>query len=427
MGRAEHWLTTAAAGLIFVLPALSAASIYLPAGLWMPSRLVIAAFLGCVVALRLLDRSGGWGVTTWVAAVATPFVGFGALAWLRFPDHVLGAHAALIALAAALVVAASLVGGRLAIVKAALWGWMFSLAATGVVGVWEVATGGYLPGNVPAVYFSPSYPDYDLIASTFNNPNLYAYHIAFGLLLLPFLWPTVRSPWRWLLVPFGLAQAFLLFKTGSRMAILSVAIAALIWLLATRATRWYTAAATAIFVVLMLVKAPFLEPILGYVDPHRIAMPGTSEWVRYELLQSAWWVWRTSGYLGVGPGGFEHWALVPENPHQFEGLNNAHSGLAEVLAEFGLVAVVALLVGVAAAAVATWQGGRASSTTRGWGKAMVLVAITFIPLTSTHSTWLTQPMMGLHLAWIVLLAGAAQATRNSASHHQNETPNSLSR
>ena len=178
--------------LVVALPTLVALAIYLPGGLLMPSRVVILALSAVVWVGVRTPRYAAVEVrhvVLGVVTVATCLVLFGATGWLRFPEGVVPAHAAVIGFAVLLLLTSGKVGGWPTMPRIAVIGWVLSMLVTGVVGTWEMVTGGYLPGNTPAVYFKPSYPDYDLIASTFDNPNLYAYHIVVGVLSLPVLWP----------------------------------------------------------------------------------------------------------------------------------------------------------------------------------------------------------------------------------------------
>ena len=163
--------------------------------------------------------------------------------------------------------------------------------------------------------------------------------------------------------------------------------------------------------------------------------PGSSIWVRLLLLRSALWILPHTGYLGTGPGGFEHWALLPENPHQFYGLNNAHSGMTEVLSEYGVVSFAVLIAAMVLMVVCAWRWTRGTNdpVRRALGVAATALTVTILPLSTAHSTWLNQPLMGAHLGLAVLLLAACRsgseqtATAPAASHHQKALPNSLNR
>lgn len=400
--------------LLLVLPSLVSLAIYLPGGLLMPSRiatLALAVVMWTGLGRRLPAAPQIRNVLVGVGTVTSCFVLFGAMGWIRFPEGVVPAQAAVVGFALLLVITSVRVGARAGMVRFAVIGWVLSLLITGAVGTWEVVTGGYLPGNTPAVYFKPSYPDYDLIAATFDNPNLYAYHIVVGVLALPVLWPRSGTLIRWLLVLFGVWQLGLLWHTGSRLSLLTVILGASCWLLFHRVLRWVPLLGVVLAVVGASCKVSWLEPVWGFVDWSRVDLVGSSEWVRMLLLRSAVWSWQRTGLLGAGPGGFEYWALHPDNPHQFEGLNNAHAGMAEILVEYGVVTFVITLAALLISGVAAlgWSR-RCDAQGRMVGHTVVVMVVCFIPCSSAHSTWLNQPMMGLHSAFMVLLlAGVAAA------------------
>lgn len=419
---------------IFVLPSLVAASIYLPHGLLMPSRLVIMG-LTAAAAWQFLRRPSKDPVLVGVVAVSATFLAFGVLGTLRFPQGVQFSHGAVLGFAVLACLASSILSSDRGVVRAAVWGWLASLAATGVVGTWEILTDQYLPGNTPAVYWKPLDWTYNLIAATYDNPNLYAYHIAVGLLLVPLAWRLAPGWTRWLLIPFAAWQIVLLLRTSGRLAQIAFLIGVVVWLLCNRRTRLVTVILLALLTGSMALGMPPGSQALEYLHLDQATAPGSSIWVRLLLLNSALWILPHTGYLGTGPGGFEHWALLPENPHQFYGLNNAHSGLTEVLCEYGVITfavfVAALVMMVVCAC--RWMR-RGDAITRALGSAAIALTVTVLPLSTAHSTWLSQPLMGAHLGLAVLLLSACRvsdgqqtATAPTASHHQKALPNSLNR
>ena len=419
---------------VFLLPSLVAASIYLPNGLLMPSRLVILG-LAAIATWRLYRRPSGNPVLIGVTAVSAAFLAFGLLGILRFPQGVLFSHAAILGFAALACLTFSVLGVDPRTIRAALWGWLASLTVTGVVGTWEILTDQYLPGNTPAVYWKPLDWTYNLIAATYDNPNLYAYHIVIGLLLVPLAWQLTPGWTRWLLFPFSAWQVVLLLRTSGRLAQIAFLIGVVVWLLCNRRTRLITVIILGLFTGSMLLGLPPGSHALEYLHLDQATIPGSSIWVRLLLLNSALWVLPHTDYLGTGPGGFEYWALLPDNPHQFYGLNNAHSGMTEILCEYGVVTFavfIAALVLMVVCACRWMRGGNAVK--RCLGSAAAALTVTVLPLSTAHSTWLSQPLMGAHLGLVVLLLSACRstgeqqtATAPAASHHQKALPNSLKR
>ena len=138
--------------------------------------------------------------------------------------------------------------------------------------------------------------------------------------------------------------------------------------------------------------------------------------MRAELARSGWWMTETSSFLGVGPGGFEDWALRPDNPFVYGDMNNAHSGLVEVLAEYGVITAVLLLAALAAASV---LGLRAAAGRPVWDadRALAFSAFTLAALwpvvSASHSTWLRQPLSAAHVATLVALVGWTESRRHA--------------
>lgn len=426
-----QWLTDAG---VFILPSLVGAAIYLPNGLLMPSRLVILA-LTATAAWRFLRRPARNPVLAGVVAVSAVFLVFGLLGAVRFPEGVQLAYGAVLGFAALTCLAFSVLGAERRTLHAAVWGWLASLVTTGAVGTWEILTDQYLPGNTPAVYWKPLDWTYNLIASTYDNPNLYAYHIVVGLLLIPLAWRLAPGWTRWLLLPFGLWQIVLLLRTSGRLAQIALLVGAVVWLLSNRRTRLVTAAVLALVAGTMALGLPPGSQALEYLHLDQATAPGSSIWVRLLLLRSALWILPHTGYLGTGPGGFEYWGLLPDNPHQFYGLNNAHSGMTEVLSEYGVVSFAVLIAAMVLMVVCAWRWTRGTNdpVRRALGVAATALTVTILPLSTAHSTWLSQPLMGAHLGLTVLLLAACRsgreqtATAPAASHHQKALPGSLSR
>jgi len=278
-----QWLTDAG---VFILPSLVGAAIYLPNGLLMPSRLVILA-LTATAAWRFLRRPARNPVLAGVVAVSAVFLVFGLLGAVRFPEGVQLAYGAVLGFAALTCLAFSVLGAERRTLHAAVWGWLASLVTTGAVGTWEILTDQYLPGNTPAVYWKPLDWTYNLIASTYDNPNLYAYHIVVGLLLIPLAWRLAPGWTRWLLLPFGLWQIVLLLRTSGRLAQIALLVGAVVWLLSNRRTRLVTAAVLALVAGTMALGLPpgsqAAQPPTGPDAPpsssptHTVA-PGESLW-----------------------------------------------------------------------------------------------------------------------------------------------------
>ncbi|MBB1514789.1 O-antigen ligase family protein [Tessaracoccus sp. MC1679] len=416
--RSRQWLDRAARVLVALLPTLATVALYLPKGALMPSRLAVLALLalgvGSVWIRRRLDAPRTAATTIMVFGV---MLGFGALSWARFPEPDLAAfsHAAFIA-AAALATALTVV--RLPMLHVLVAGWAVSAALAAAIGYWEVVTGSHLPGNLPAQKYDDVIPGWNVISSFFDNPNLYGYHCAVVLVLLPLAYQLAQGWLRPGVIVLGVLVSGALYWSSSRMGLVAAVVGLVVWAL-TR--RW------SVIVMLLSAVTVGVTALAGWPPGRTIAYHVrqltenlqwgelTSSGSRLQLIRTGWWMTGESGYLGVGPGHFATWAASPNNPYP-SGLVNPHSGVVEVMAEYGLISLATLGVGALAAvllcvrALARLPMEASAARASAWCSIALVASLPFV--SHTHSSWLSQPLTMVHIATITgLLAFVESATR----------------
>ncbi|GAA3868236.1 O-antigen ligase family protein [Tessaracoccus defluvii] len=400
--------------LLFLLPSLATVALYLPGGLLMPARLVILALAGLAVA-DLVRRPGLLRSPVLLVAVgASAVIGlFGVIGLLRY-----GGHAASLAqwgFALLGVCAAAVLGRERRAVRALLWGWLASAGLAAVVGFWEIATARHLPGNAPAREYAGVVPGWNVISSFFDNPNLYAYHCVVVILLLPALGMTARRPLtRALPIVAAPALAVLLLWTSGRMAIIAAAVGLAVCALTRRWSRWVLAAAVAALAATIALDVP---PGRQVSAAARMLIENlqwgelTSSGARLQLIRAGVWMTEQSQFLGVGPGRFADMARDPANPHVAE-FTNPHFGLVELLAEYGVVSLLALVAALTAGVVLVVRVVRRplpadaepeQREDRTFAHAALALIVVTPLLSAMHSTWLSQPLTAVQLGTVAAL------------------------
>lgn len=394
---------------VFLLAPLATVALYLPGGLLMPVRLV-TFFLGVVALVQFVQhrRSAAPAVTATALGLFAVMGSFGTIALVRYRAESSIEAAVQFALIAVSVVTLSVLTSRRRTVVSLLMGWLFSAVIAAVIGLWEVATGDHLPGNSPAQQYG-NVAGWNEISSFFDNPNLYAYHLTLVLLLLPIAWYSSNNRCRIIIAVFAPLLAFLLIRTHGRMALFALVVGAVWWALRSRWGRIIVAAGVLLTGITMALKLPpgWLVYRFAYVALDGLQWEGKSTWVRAQLVKSGWWMTERSNYLGVGPGGYAKEALNPENPYTYQRLNNAHWGMVEVMAEYGVFSLLAFLLALSLALVLVVQALRTipieATFDRAVAHAAGVLALT-VPLVSiSHSTWLRQPLTAVHLATLTAL------------------------
>ncbi|MBB5112908.1 O-antigen ligase family protein [Micromonospora echinospora] len=227
-------------------------------------------------------------------------------------------------------------------------GWTGAFVVTAGIALWELSTGRHLdaaPGAIRSAY---------VVTSTFYNPNSYS---GFLLSCLPFLtWNGIAArSWagRYLHLVLVALCLMLIVATQSRTGVIG-AMAALpvigVWVVRAAWLRRRPILLPTLFLGLPIAVAlAFLstttpaQQILTQLQAQFVS-DGISEsdQARLNLTMLGWRMFLDSGLLGQGAGSFgivsNYWTGI-----ETFGLTNAHNGVIEVAAEYGLPVLVPLL------------------------------------------------------------------------------------
>lgn len=425
--------------LAALLPLAATLALYLPSGLAAPVRLLTGALLLLALARVVVrPRRLLTGPVLVVGIAGAMLLTLGLVGRLRYPSMTSWADYAHLLLVVVACSAFAVLGRRRAVVVALVAGWGIAGMVAAGVGVWEVVTARHLPRNGPARHYAGKMPGWNQISSFFDNPNLYAYQLAVlvQLALLVACW--VRGWPRMLVAAYVVLMLHQLWWTSGRTGLIVLALTAALLML----RSWWGRGLLVVGVVGFLVAlwARWGPALALWTQLYRIwdgrQWPGKSTWVRLQLLRSGWVMARESDWLGVGPGGFTARALLPSNPYRAQWrhgrFSNAHFGMTEVLAQYGLVGLVVLLVALALGIVALVRTSRRSAHLARWSPErtaplVVAVMLSTLPvLTLANATWLRQPLTAVHLGTLVaLVAALVPASRARRTDPRRPSPDTV--
>ena len=302
-----------------------------------------------------------------------------------------------------LVELTSLLAGLLlaaALARAGTWRWLalgvvLTVLGQAVIVVWEVTSGLHLPT------FALTWEDdrfmgmWFQMAGTFANPNQLGHLVCVAFPVTVAVVATERS-W-WLRGPALLAALlcpWLAHETGSRVSLLVLAVEIVAVLLLVR-RGWMVLAATAVAGAATLLLHPGVLTGLLPADKGGISTDDP----RVNLaVNGGWMLLRTWG-LGVGPGQYGTWTLLPESPREPFGLTNPHNAVVEIAAQYGLVVALALLAVVVVVLRWAWRAWRAGGRKERFLPLAVFLVLGLWPVIGmTNSTWMP-------LSWSVLELG----------------------
>lgn len=241
--------------------------------------------------------------------------------------------------------------GRTAALDLLRAGWIGAFLITGGYAVWELATGQHLASNPNLDLYGIRY-----VSSTFFNPNDYA---GFLLACLPFIAghaigarSSRRRRMALLLLPLW---AYLASATQSRTAILGalLALPVLIYWHSTAAETVRRGARRRLLVygastgVLALAawssSASRVWKRLRSPLDYDVSI-ARSDATRLHLTRLGWKFFTESGLVGRGPGTFERAVAADASSNYYQQITNAHNGIIEIAAQYGIVIVAPLLI-----------------------------------------------------------------------------------
>lgn len=399
--RGMEWLFRAG---LFLLPLVSGMGTLISIGGLAPIRPFVLVLV--VIALLLPFRAPS-KESMWVVALALVWAGWG---FLRPP--VPDGLTELVSVGLGLATLWALIVRPVAVrdLRALAFGWVFAWTVSVVPGLYEIATGRHLPNYLEG---SPDWvrqASVD-IASFFVNPNLFAYFVVVGMVMLVVATVLAESRLvRGLLLAGAMTTPVFAHFSGSRIT-LAVSLLVLIWIV----WNWWPRLRRALVVALVPAVAVGAVGVL-YSQPLQQFLESESRGSATGRLglykDGVWMIDQTLG-LGVGAGRFEPTLANGAAPFDTGGAINPHSGVFEIASQYGIL-VAGLVFGlVAAVAVVGWQGFRPSF---GDHRARVLRQSVFVlaimlPIESfANSTFLDSPIAWVHVATLGMMYAATKDT-----------------
>ncbi|MCT1458444.1 hypothetical protein M3G03_02615 [Aestuariimicrobium sp. p3-SID1156] len=361
-------------------------------------RLVSAGLVAvALVSLpRTLPRAA-----VWLGLIAAIWLGWG-MALVRSPEGVkelLGVALMMFAMIAVML----LVRDR-SLLRTFIWGWVLAWFAVAIPAVGEIATGKHLPN-----YRLDATPDIRNratdIASYMGQPNLFAWFLVVAVSMMAIGWFLEQGWKRWLLTALLLASPVLAWPSNSRLNVAFMALVLAAWVMMVTRSR----------LLLALGSAGALA-LVGWLAIQPSGPTSHGDLVRGRLYQDAFYFfWRSFG-LGVGPAGFTEKMQHNEGPMFTFGAVNPHSGVLEILSQYGLFVSLlvfglwlAVVVRMAPSIWRQWPD-RAETAMR---QGLLLMVLTVPLLSFANSTWLKSSVAPAQMIGIALLFQTIMVTSRS--------------
>lgn len=295
-------------------------------------------------------------------------------------------------------------------------GWVFAWVVSVLPAAYEVITGRHLPNYLDG---SPQWVRERStdVASFFVNPNLFAYFLAVGMVMLAIAAAISARVWvrRCLLAMVALTPV-VVYSSGSRITTL-VCCLMLVWVV----WAWWPGLVRRIIVIsgsvaaVSLVVAFAMMPVLS--TKVEDAMSG-SGFHRLNLYRNGIWMLEETLGMGVGAGNFEGTIAVDHPPYDTAAAVNPHSGVFEIASQYGVLWAGMLL---AVLLVLMWVGGsgffqRFDNRSEEIMRQAVFVSVVALPLLSfANSTFLDSPIAWVHVAGTAMVASSLPLRRTSAT------------
>lgn len=311
---------------------------------------------------------------------------------------------------AVLIVAVLLARLDRKLITALFLGWAMAIVVTGALAMYEMRTGwrasNYLANREAAsVLTDPG------LASTFGNPNDFAYFLLIAFLILVAGFAVVRNRFLGLLIiAFLTAIALLIQKTESTLGFAALAIIVLSLVLAR--FPYAVIVVAPVFAAGALLVAGSPGGIAGLIGVDRAQVSwfdeGQTGSVRFNLLGNGVKFTLESGFLGLGPGGYEP-RTAEGRPYDLatKGILSPHSAALEILSQYGIFVFAATVVVVFHIARAGWRSYRDKSFGRGRqvaGLSLLLFALLSPLMTMMASASLEPSYTWMAFASMLVLA-----------------------
>lgn len=309
-----------------------------------------------------------------------------------------------------------------------LRGWSLAVLLQVVIGFWEVITGAHMANYYLYNLNVPEWAVADSIAGSLGNPNAYAFFLVASMPLLGVSWYLAKgSNTRWIYAVLMLAAIAMLNETGSRLSWIVFGLVVAMWLF----TRNAGFRAIAVFAVLVALAIVIAEPMrvsallgLDTSNAAGIISGDASIQVRWNLLLNGLAFTAETSLLGLGPGGFAT-RMSGAVPYDAGGIVSTHSGAVEILAQYGVVvflAVVVLLIWLVVAGAKGMRRSRRGSKLRELSIALVISTVALTPLSFTNSSTLNLSFVWTYLVVLCVMGAVVYQQIKDGSDEMGDDP-----
>lgn len=315
------------------------------------------------------------------------------------------------------------------VADALVFGWQLALVVTGLVAVFELATGWHFPTQ-----FVLSRPTLGrtITLSVFNNPNDYG---AFLTLAIPLSLFPVRGRTSWFAWILAACSTVFLVTSNSRFALIGLLAIGATALIRRRRGTWGLPTAWSIVLVgattmmiLFMIGASIVKKFAALTAPGAfISSPtggASSAGDRVGLIANGLWSVVRTGGMGTGGGSFEVFRQNWDLPFFVRPATiNPHNMWLEVTTELGLVglALILLLIGTVYRPVTRRHHPLEPGATVLWA-----ALSGYVFAVATPSSYLKSPVSWMFLGTIYVLARSiTDSTRTDAQHADLRSPTNV--
>lgn len=403
--------TRAERALIFVLPTLAALGPLAPGlGNLFAFRVATLLFFFIVVFRRRPKRvPSALRTATWVLLVIGTLAALG-LSFVHGVDAYAASELVSCFFGGMLVIAVLLARLDQRFVTALFLGWAASVIVTGALAAYELRTG-WRASNYFANRDAESVLTDPGLASTFGNPNDFAYFLLIAFLTLVAGFAVVHKRSVGLLIIMFLAGiALLIRETQSTLGFVALSVIVLSLVLARFPRTMIVVAPVIAAGALLVVTSP--GGIAGIIGVERAQVSwfdeGQTGAIRFNLLGNGVNFALESGFLGLGPGGYEP-RTAEVHPYDLatKGILSPHSAALEILSQYGIFVFAATVVVMFHIARAGWRSYR----DRGFGRGRQIagLALVVFALLSPLMTMMASASLEPSYTWMAFASMLALA------------------
>jgi hypothetical protein len=224
---------------------------------------------------------------------------------------------------------------------------------------------------------------------------------------------------RWVYGALIILATILLNETGSRLSWLVFGMIVAMWLFTRNAGLRVIALLILLSAVVMTLAGPEeVSALLGLDSSSASLLTGNASiQVRWNLFLNGLAFTGETALIGLGPGGFEI-RMMSAAKYDTAGIQSTHSGVIEVLAQYGVVvflAVACLLIWLTVEGAKGIRGSVRRSELRELSVALVIGTVALTPLSFTNSSTLDLSFTWTYLLMLCLVGVEVSRRRREAA------------